>query len=60
MLLFVDAFSLLLTKSICAYVKVGASAPVIGFWIVAAKLHIAFWANGAAAVEEHAGKSRLA
>lgn len=52
-------FSVLFSKSICAYVNVGASAAVIGLGIDA---DILPWvASGVAAVEEeHEGKSRLA
>lgn len=60
LLLFVDGnvFSVLFTKSICAYVNVGASAPAIGFCIETAIFPIVLLGNGAAADdEEHAGKS---
>lgn len=54
-------FSVLLTKSICAYENVGASAPVIGFGIVADIFPMfVLLATVAAVDEEHVGKSRLA
>lgn len=59
LLLLVDVFSLILSKSICAYVKVGASEPAIGFWI-ADRFPTVLLAMGAAAVEGYVGKSRLA